>query len=251
MGKLHELLAVEASVSGNYNRDLDETLKVMGRGDLFRRDTAKKEYFDAAEAEKLNTVETKEITTTVQDRLNWFSKAATNLYDVIAQKDATNQTATADVIIDGVTVLTGLPATTLLTLETKLADLRKVYESTPTLPAGIAWQRNDQQNLWEAKEGVVTFVTKKTAKPVVLYEATKEHPAQVKEVFEDVPVAKITKTQMVGMLTSAEKATILGRLDSLLQAIKTARQRANTAPVVNVAIGNTIFAYLHKDVIKS
>lgn len=32
MGKMHELLAVESSVTGNYNRDIGETKHVLGKG---------------------------------------------------------------------------------------------------------------------------------------------------------------------------------------------------------------------------
>lgn len=250
MAKMHELLAVESAVTANFQRDLEETLKVLARPDHFQKQVAQKTFF-AEEDQKLNVSETKDITTTVAERLNWFSGAAEKYLDVIIQKDKTNQKAVADIALDdGTVVAADVPATTLLALETKLQDLRKVFVAVPTLPSGIMWEWDAAENLWKTKEPVVTFQTKKTAKAVVLYEATKEHPAQVKEVFEDVPVAKITKDTYNGMLTSAQKAEVLGRLDTLLKAVKQARQRANNVDADKTKIGPAITKFLLGDIKK-
>lgn len=248
MGKMHELLAVEPTLVGNFNRDTTETLKVFDRGDMFQRNTTRKEYFDAADA-RLNTIETKEMASTVKKRLDWYRISASALLDALYQKDLTNQRASNDVEVDGVTIMNDIPATTLLMLESKLADLRKIYTAAPTISSAIAWEWDGNEELWKTRDDGVSFSTKKTAKAVVLYDATKEHPAQVKEVFEDVAIAKITKQAYSGMWTSAEKATVLGRLDKLLAAVKRARQRANEQEIVASSIGATIFDFLHQDIV--
>lgn len=250
MAKMHELLAVESSVTANFQRDLEETLKVLSRPDVFQKQVAEKVFF-AEEDQKLNVSETKDITTTVPERLTWFSKAANSYFDVMLQKDRTNANAKADLALDDGTVLAkDLPATTLLSLESKLQEIRKVLVAAPTLPSGVVWEFNASEGLWQTKEPTITFQTKKTAKAVVLYEATKEHPAQVKEVFEDVPVAKITKNTYNGMITSAQKAEMLGRLDTLLKAVKQARQRANNVDADTSKIGAVLTKYLLGDVAK-
>jgi hypothetical protein len=249
MSKLHELLAVESSVAGNYTRDIDETLKVFTRGEAFRKSVKAKVFF-AEDEQKLNTSEVTEITTTVPERLKWFSTHAVKFLDVVLQKDKTNQKATADLEVDGVTIATAVPATTLLMLETKLQDVRKVIDAAPTLPSTVRWSKDEAEGLWVTADPVVTFTTKKVTKPVVLYEATKEHPAQVKEVSEDVPVAKITQTTWAGLLTATEKATLLGRVDTLLQAVKKARQRANTTEVEKDNIGANLFKFLFDGIVK-
>lgn len=249
MSKMHELLAVEASVIANYQRDLDETLKVLERADLFTQTVTKKEHFNEDD-KKLDTTETKAMTTTVKNRLKWFKNSASKFYDVVLQKDTTNQNSKADLEVDGNVLAKDVPATTLLMFESKLQDLRKVFDKAPTLAAGTTWKLNPQDNLFHSEEPQVSFSTKKLMKPVVLYEATKEHPAQVKEVTEDVAIAKISRTVASGMITSAEKAEILGRLDTLIQATKKARQRANQVEVVNGNIGDSIFKYLFGDTIK-
>jgi hypothetical protein len=250
MAKMHELLAVEASVLGNYNRDIQETHKVFERGDAFKREVTSKAYFDSADT-KLNTTETKEITTTVDKRLSWISKSVTDLFDLVLQKDKTNQVANADIEVDGVVLVKNVPATTLLMLESRLQDLRKVLEAAPTLPSGQAWEFDSKEELYKAVEPVVSFSTKKTMKPVVLYAETDKHPAQVEKVFEDVPVAKVTKETYAGMITSADKAKLLSRLDAFLQAAKKARMRANSADAAKDKIGDTFFKYLYDGIIKN
>jgi hypothetical protein len=243
MAKLHELLAVETSVGGNYSRDLGETLKTLGKHDMFTRTVTRKTHFSNDDS-RLDTSETKEMASTVAERLNWYKKSVTDFFDLILQKDKTNQNAKVDLTVDGTIIASDIPATTLLMLESKLQDVRKVMEATPTLPVGISWDRDENENLWKNREPKVTFSTKRTTKPVILYDATKEHPAQVKEVAEDIPVAKITQDTYSGMITSAQKAKVLGRLDILLQACKKARQQANQEEVVNGNLGANIFKYL-------
>lgn len=246
MGKLHELLAVESSITGNFNRDTAETVKVFNKPDMFSRIVTKREHFSEDDA-RLNTIEVKEITTSVKDRLKWYSNSVTAFFDLILQKDKTNQKATADIVVNGEVLAKDVPATTILMLESKLQELRKVFDTIPTLPAGIRWEYNENDGLYTNKDPMITFSTKKTTKPVVLYEATKEHPAQVKEVSEDIPVSKIIKETAVGMLTSLEKANILTRFDDLLQACKVARQRANTVDASTDKFGAAIMSFLYKD----
>jgi hypothetical protein len=138
MGKMHELLAIEASINGNLQRDIEETVKVFARGEAFRKSTKAKTFF-AEEDQKLNQSEVTEITTTVQDRLKWFSGHATKFVDLVLQKDKTNQTANADLEVDGVVITKAVPATTLLMLESKLQEFRKVLDAAPTLPSTVRW----------------------------------------------------------------------------------------------------------------
>lgn len=248
-GKMHDILAVESAVTGNYNRDREETLKVLARPDMFRRTVTSKTFF-SEDDQHLNTVDTNEITTTVEDRLQWYRTSVQDFIDLNLQKDKTNQTAMADLVVDGVVLAKEVPAVTLLMLENRLQDVRKVLVAVPTLESGYEWEHDKLSNLFKTKEPKVTFSTKKTMKPVVLAPATDKHPAQVKEVFEDVPVAKITVDTYSGMLTSAEKATLLARLDKLLKATKQARVTANDVKAVNDKMGEKIFDWLYSGVVE-
>ena len=243
--KMHELLAAETNVNAVYNAMLDETFKVLEKPEHFTRVVATKEFFDTAESH-LNQTETKDMVTTVSDRLTYFfGRPFINMMDLSLQKDATNQVAKADLIVNGSVLLKGVPATALLAWESKFDALRRVLLKVPTLPPGPVWEEDDQENgLWRTAEPQVTFTTKKTMKPVELSPATKEHPAQVDKVFEDIPVAKVTKTVWSGMWTSRQKADGLARLDALLIAIKKARQRANRTEVLKPKAGQILARFI-------
>lgn len=245
MAKMHELLAAETNVNAVYNAMLEETLKVLEKPDHFTRVVAAKEFFNTEESH-LNQTETKDMVTTVTDRLGYFfGRPFINMMDTSLQKDATNQIAKADLVVNGEVLLKEVPATALLAWESKFDALRRVLLKVPTLPPGPVWEEDpNEDNLWRTKEPQVTFTTKKTMKPVILHEATKEHPAQVEKVFEDVPVAKVTKTVWSGMWTSSQKADALARLDTLLIAIKKARQRANRTEVLKPKAGQILANFI-------
>ena len=244
---LHELLAVEQQVLGHYNAMVKETEAVFGKPDHFLMGVRRKEMFNEADA-RLNTTETKDMVTTVHDRLSYFFKDAfAKMIDTELQKDATNQAAKADLIVDGKTILKDIPATALLNWETRLSSLLELLKQIPTLAPGVVWvvdPDRDNCHRTDPKEPKITFSTKKSSKPVVLYEATKEHPAQVKEVSEDIPVAKIIEEVHSGMFTSKQKADILARAQALLKAVRKARQRANRTEIVKMRAGHVLGKFL-------
>jgi len=244
MAKLHELLAAEASVAAAYNSISEETLKVFGKPDHFTKQTTAVSYF-AEDEKNLNTFETKDSVTTVDERLDWqLGDAFRSYFDLLAQKDSTNQKAQADVELDGKVFLTGVPATYLLTLETKIGDLRKKFETIPTLQPGPLWIEDKNEGKWRTAEASVSFKTKKTIRPIILVGPTDKHPAQVEKISEDVAVAKIERTTWSGMWTSTQKSEVLARLDALLIALKQARQRANCQEVVKLPVAKRISEYL-------
>lgn len=243
MSKLHELLAVEPALTSDHNKVHEETLAVFGRNDAFIRQVEEIEYF-AEEDGKLNTNSVKEHTTTVRDRLVYtFGNIFTKFVDTLAQRDATNQKAVADLVVDGQVLARNVPGITLLTLEQKLRQKKEELEKVPTLAAGPKWEKDDHIGLYRA-DPEVTFRTHKTLTPIVLYAATKEHPAQVKEVAADKPVAKITRIKYSGMATSAEKADLIARINLVIQACKRARQRANRTDVIKISVGSAIANFI-------
>lgn len=245
MGKMHELIAAESSIAATYNSMKDETAKVFDKPDAFIRETTVVTYFDDADS-NLNTVETKELTTTVVDRLEYFlSGSFVSYLDLQLNKDLTNQSAMADLEVDGKAIATAIPATMFLQLEKELVTLRNVVLRAPTLAPGSVWEKEENEdNLFRTSEPKITFRTKKTVRPIVLVPPTDKHPAQVDKINEDVPVAKIEKRTWSGMLSSSQKAEYLERIDTLLVAVKKARQRANGVEASRAKIGKTIADYI-------
>jgi len=244
--KLHEILAVEGDlekVAGNLIAEAKVTFNK--KMNLFQGSVKTAEMFEdgvpTPASEQIKMAET------VPSKLNYVGKAVSRWLDAVFQKENTNQRATADLIVDGVTLAKDLPATFLLGLETKLKRLRDMYIEIPTLAPGIHWEPapDEGKDVFKMANPLERFITNKQVKSTVLYEATKEHPAQIDKWTEDVKVGRYLVQTSSGMITPAHKADILGRLDKLAQAAKTARMRANSEEVTKDRIGKVLMDYIN------
>lgn len=248
MSKMHELLAVEADAQGQYKTILKETKKDFSdKANLFTGSLRRLEVFD--DTDKTDFPEEHlAITTTVQERLVYTSNFVIRYYDVMLQKESTNQLAKADIEADGVTIAKDVPATCLLGLESRLRELREVYANIPTLQSGVEWEKDETigKGVWKMTHAEEKLRTAKKFQFQVLYKATDKHPAQIEKWEEQVPTGKFIKNVWSGMVSSAEKARLLGNVDTLITAVKKARQRANTQEVVKANIGKALFDFIHR-----
>lgn len=139
MSRLHELLAVEADKNNIATKLIEESRATLGKKpDHFNGFTRQITYFDEKRAAE-NSEETKLVVSTVDDNLEYTLNHVASYFDVILQKEMTNQTAVADLVVDGVMFATKVPATFLLGMETRIKALRALFEAVPTLPPAIAW----------------------------------------------------------------------------------------------------------------
>lgn len=248
MGKLHENLAVEKSLEQTAKKLTAESIKTLGKENLFSGALREFKMFDS-EQQHQNVDELQELSTTVNENIEYVVPHIAKWYDSVLQKDLTNQLAMADIVVDGTTIVADVPATFLLGMETKLNELRKLYESIPTLAPGIVWV-TDESN---AKAGVFTtpnqvkqFKTEKVIDFQVVVEPTEFHPAQIKEVSKVVNIGEFLTTRWSGMMTPVEKARRLDKLDTLLVAIRKARQRANDTKLVDRKVGQVLLDFINR-----
>lgn len=248
MAKLHELLAVESNLTNQANKV---------RGELTQTFEKKVHHFGEAlvtfvpnsEGAAPVTEAQRDIQTTVVKEVEWISKILAKAYDVSHAIDIANTFAQADVTPEDMTtpLLTGIPATSLLQLEKRIQEVHDLVVAIPTLdPAkGFVEDTAKGKGIYKARE-VVKTRTKKSQKPLVLYEATKEHPAQTQMVTEDVPVGEIREQEWSSLITPALKADLLDRCDMLLRAVKKARSKANEqdVDVATTRIGKKLLDYI-------
>jgi len=247
MSKLHELLAVETDLEGVHKKVVEEAIVTFSKKpEHFLGQTKVLEMFDEAKKNE-NTSEFKEMVTTVGAKLDYVAGHVIRYFDAVYQKEKANQSATADLIVDGAVVAEKVPATFLLGMETKLKNLRAMYEGIPTLAPGFKWEENDTlgKGVFETAHPDIKFKTAKQFKSQIIVQPTKEHPAQVEKWAEDVPVGKYTTSIVCGMLTPARKSELIGRVDKLIQACKQARQRANCVEVESVVIGKKLIDFIN------
>lgn len=246
--KLHEILAVEGDLQNAYKAILDETVATFTKKtQLFVGYHRWLKNFDENAPE--SPQEHHNMETTVHDKLRYMEGHVVRYLDVVLEKERTNQEAKGDIVVDGVTLAERVPATFLLGLEDKLRKLRGVYATIPTLPAGLSWIKAPQKgaHVYVTEHLEEKTKTSKTFQHTVLVSATKEHPAQIEKWQEDVPVGVYQRETWTGMISPAEKSTLLGRIDTLLRAVKKARQRANSTEVVKSNIGLQLFNFIHSD----
>jgi hypothetical protein len=246
MAKLHELLAVEKDLEGTFHAILKETHDTFSKkpGHFMGSNRRLQWHKDGEPAAPEENVA---LTSTVQEKLDYQQGHIARYLNAVLQKEATNQTAKADIVIDGKTIATELPATFLLGLETKLKQMRATYAKIPTLAPGIQWvlDADKGEGIYSRLHAEEVFKTEKTIVPQILYDATDKHPAQVEKIDEVKNVGTFIKNVWSGMMTTAEKSILLGKLDKLTRAVKQARQRANNTQVTKKSIGKELFDFIN------
>jgi hypothetical protein len=179
----------------------------------------------------------------VKDAIRNIAGALTELFDIVATQDNANCQAKANIVVDGATVLKEVPVTTLLFLEKQLVDIHTFVEKLPTLDPGEAWNYSADVDYY-ASEPYQTTKTKKVMKNHVKTEATKEHPAQVETYTEDIVVGQWTTVKFSGAVPAKERNEMLERVRKLQEAVKCAREEANSMDVESKKIGNAVLQYI-------
>lgn len=246
--KLHELLAVESDLEATAKKVIAEAVTTF---------TKKQEHFlgyrkslrmfeEHRKQEEEAATESKALVTTVDDKINYVFDSVVKYFDALLQKEATNQTAVADLIVDEQVLVENAPATWLLGMESRLRLLRGVYEAIPTWAPGTDWVPAPEQGsgIYKAAEPSKADKTEKVPAHKVLVPATDHHPAQIEKWVENVRVGVFTTQKWISSWSPSQKSEALGRIDNLIRATKKARQRANAAPIVKVRAGSKIRDYL-------
>ncbi len=240
--KLHELIAVEPDLKGTAEKIIEETKVTFNKkSDHFLG--YKKRYEKMSDTGIDLPDEDKQLVTTVDDKLKYTFGMVAKAMDAVTSKEVTNTSTKADVVIDGQIVIEKLPAVVLINLENQFKRLRDVLDGIPTLDPAENW-RWDQDFGQYVADDKVTFKTQKVIRPIVLYEATKEHPAQVQPNSEDVPIGRWFTKKFSGMKTPAEKSAMLERIDNIVRALKEARERANDIVVQEMKVADKLFSYI-------
>jgi len=243
MTKLNQLIAVEKGVRSKTTRELTEAHRLSQNADVLSGVTRTYQPRDD-DGERLPGESTL-VQVTVEDLNERVRKTLTRLFDVTATKDRANTVAVANVKVDGQVLLADVPVTYLLFLEKQLVGLRTYVLKLATLDPAFKWEAAPEagEGRWRTAP-VNTTKTKKVPKTMVLYEATKEHPAQVTSYTEDVVIGDWTTVRFSGAVTQERKQELLERVDKLAEAVKFAREEANGTDVSDFKVGDDVFDYL-------
>jgi len=243
MPKLNQIIAIANGVKSRAEKRVTELYHKIQKPSLF--EGISRTYRSKDDDGEQLPPESKHIQANATDICKQASEIWTELIDVIATQDIANCIASSGITVDGKVIIAEVPVTHLLFLEKKMNDILAFVNALPTLDPASKWEWSDAGNCWKTEE-VETTRTKKIPRNHVKYEATKEHPAQVEMFNEDVIVGNWTKVDFSGALPEKHKKECIQRITKLQDAIKQARENANSMEAENQSVGKEIFEYLFK-----
>jgi len=239
--KLNQVLAIEKGVKSKAHSTVSSLYHQLQKSALLSGQT--RHYNPVDEDGVRLPSENNRVQVKATDVLKTAIKSLTELFDVTAQKDFANCNAWADVIIDGSVLLDGVPVTNLLFIEKQLTDIKTLVGKIPVLDLDTDWTFDTNAGVFKSLP-VMTTKTKKVQKPIVLYPATPEHPAQTQLTSEDVVVGQWTTVRQSGALPSDKRDQMLDRVGKLLEAVKFARESANSTEAKRVSVGEKVLGFV-------
>lgn len=241
MPKLHQILAVEADIRNQTQKDLTTAHHGLQKVDMLKGQT--RTYRPVDEAGAKLPPEGNLLQTRVPAVIKRTSEILTKMFDVVATRDFGNLDAVADVEIDGKVLLNQAPAVYLLWLEKKLVDLHTFVTKLPVLPADTEWEWDGAQNCYRAR-AVETHRTNKIEDFKMIVPATEQHPAQVAKIVKDEVVGYWTTINFSGAIKAEEVEAMKDRVERLQIAVKFAREKANQVEVSQQKPGAAILGYV-------
>jgi hypothetical protein len=241
MPKLNQIVAVVAGKKTRVEKEFGDLYKTLQKHDLFSG--ISRQYQPVDEGGEELPSERKAAQKSAKQILDQARTTLIDMMDAVATQEYGNQKATADVKVDGVVVLPQVPVTVLLYLQKQLDDLHTFVGSIPTLDPAEVWTYNAADGTFVTEE-IRTVRTKKVQKPIVLYDATDKHPAQTQLITEDITAGHWRTRKTATTMAAMERQNILDRIVKLQDAVKIAREEANSIAVDNIDVGGPLFTYI-------
>jgi hypothetical protein len=246
MPKLHHILAVETGIKHKSAEKLTVIYKAFQKPDLFNghvKSFTPRFDPDAQHYEMLPD-DRKQVQQHVGASMDIIREQHVELFDLAFKRDVTNCIAKADVVVDNKVILKDAPVTYLLWLGHQLDDLHSEVKKIPTLDPAEKWKHDKEQNLY-ATEPTEQVRTKKVEVVMQLAAATDKHPAQVKTVTEDIRTGNWKTIKYSSAMPADKRDAILARVEKLQNAVKTARETANSVDVPEtVSAGKQIYDFV-------
>lgn len=240
--KLNQIIAIEKGAKAQAARAVTNAYHAAQKPQLFQG--ISRSYRPKDDEGDQLPQESTQVQLTVARVLAEARTSLERMLDVVATKDVTNTVAKAPVKVDGQVIISDVPATYLLFLEKQLGDLHTFLSSLPRLDPAERWEWDDNANAY-ATEPVETFRSKKVPRNHVLAAATDRHPAQVQVWHEDVVVGYWKTVKFSGALPARDLDAMLERVRKLQEAVKQAREEANSVEVVDRRdVGEAVLSFV-------
>jgi hypothetical protein len=243
--KLNQVVAVVSGQKGEAEKLLTECYHALQKGDLFAglsRDYTPRNADDA----DTRPPERKNPQMSVGYLYKSVAAVLAKCWDSVATQDWGNCDARANVVVDGATLLDSVPVTHLLFLEHKLKDMQTLIEKMPVRDRAESWEYSRDADMYVSPV-VRKDSTKKVNKAIVLYQATDKHPAQTQLIQEDQVVGYWNERKFSTAISAQDKATMLAKVTKLAEAVKSAREEANSVAVERKEVAGKVLNFVFGD----
>lgn len=241
MGKLNQVIAVVSGKKSQAEKVLTDIYHRAQKPELFSG--ISRVYRPKDDDGERLPPESKIVQNRVQQLIAEGVASMVEMFDVVATQDVANCIAKADVVIDGVVLLKAVPVTHLLFLEKQAQALATFVSKLPILDPSEEWKFDANADCY-ATPPAETTRAKKVPKAFVKYEATKEHPAQVEVIGDDILVGYWSTIKFSGAIAAKDRNAMAERVRKLHEAITKAREEANGIEVQTANVGKPIMAFV-------
>jgi len=247
---LHQLIAVQRGID-------EETAKVLGTvkhllaigGEQDPLTGISRTYQPKEEGGEELPAQSRRVQITAAELIARVATSLTKMFDVKFTREEGNCNARADVTVDGQTLLTNVPVGYLMFLEAQVGKIVELIDEIPTLNPADNWSDTAtglREGVW-ASDARKTAVPRRVPQVQVLYDATKEHPAQVRPYETEVTVGWWTTTKYSGQMDPKVQQDMRARAVKVQEAVRKAREQANrletttrsAAPLLDYILGET------------
>jgi len=244
---LHQLIAVQRGVD-------EETAKTLGAvkhllsvgGEQDPLTGISRTYQPKEEGGEELPAQARRVQITAAELVDRVSESLTKMFDVKFQREQGNTEARADVTVDGQTLISGTPVGYLMFLEAQLGEIIKLIDQIPTLNPADNWSDTAaglREGVW-ASDARKTAVPRRVPQVQVLYDATKEHPAQVRPYETEVTVGWWTTVKYSGQMDPKVQQDMRARAVRVQEAVRKAREQANRLEVTPASASRPLLAYI-------
>lgn len=205
------------------------------------------------------------VQTTVQEKFDYLIESSADYIDALFSQEKTNASglATADVIVDGITLFSALSSAELLRLKSIISssELEAMYQNLPVRSDAETWNstKNEMYIGREVFESPIQTGIKKSVTKVH-YILEDPNVSQLKDTSKYVPQVGVKDTvlelgdysyqRFSGETSQTKRAEILKRRTKILTAITEALKEANEVEAIQSTVtAKKIFGYLHEGTI--
>ncbi len=242
MPQLNQIIAVKKGLAGRTERAATTAYHLLQKKDLFTG--LSRAYTPKEDGGEQLPPESKLVQYKAPDLLDTAADALKQLFDVVATLENGNTIARADVKVDDQVIVPDVPVGLLLFLEKQLVDWRTQVSALPVLDTAEDWRVDTTTANLFRTDPSESIRSKKVPRNHVKAEATDRHPAQVELYYEDIPVGKWSTTKLSGAVPSRRRDELVERANKLIDAVRQAREAANSTEIPQIQIGSEIFDYL-------